>query len=77
MAIQVDPEHLYAYQYKAHILYCLGRYEEALAVCEQAISLDPEDADNYSTKSDILKALERHEETKQVYEMARQRGYSE
>ena len=71
-AIELEPEHAYAYQYKAYILYRLKRHEEALVVCEQAIQLDPEDADIYDTKGDILQALERHEEAQQAYGIAKQ-----
>ncbi|MFL5697002.1 MAG: tetratricopeptide repeat protein, partial [Ktedonobacteraceae bacterium] len=48
----------------------LGRYEEALAVCEQAMHLDPNNAITYLNKGNALKYLSRYEEALASYERA-------
>ena len=47
-----------------------GRYEEALAVYEQAISLAPQDARNWYSKGVALGRLGRYEEALAAYEQA-------
>ena len=57
-----------AYISKADALHSLRRYEEALAVYEQAIRLDPDNIHTYKSKGDALHSLQRYEEALVAYE---------
>jgi tetratricopeptide (TPR) repeat protein len=56
--------------HKAEKLYGSGRYEEALAIYEEALRLNPNDAVSYSGKGDALYHLKRYEEALVAYENA-------
>lgn len=66
----------FTYRSKGYVLSELKRYQEALAVCEQAIRLNPNNANAYQNKGNALNGLNRKGEAELAYEKARQLGFS-
>ena len=64
------PKWVYSYEQKGDALYNLERYEEALAVYEQAISLNDPDASIHTKKGNTLYHLNRYQEALTAYELA-------
>ena len=57
---------------KGNSLYSLGRHEEAIACCDEAIKLDPENSGAWNNKGDSLKKLGRDEEAEQCFAKAKE-----
>ncbi len=55
---------------RAASLVSLGKPEEALAACEQALRLDPSDASAWANKGNALRKLQRYAEALDAYEQA-------
>jgi len=53
----LDPNSALAHNKKGAVLEELGRYEEAIEACEQAIRLDPNNAQAHDGKDVALKEL--------------------
>lgn len=62
--------HLQAYRDKAHALNKLGRFDEALEVCEEAIRRKPDYPSTHQAKGTALKGLGKYQEALQEIEEA-------
>lgn len=70
LSLQIDPGQPNAHNLRACGLKELGRLEEAIDCCDQAIRLQPDYADAFSNRADALFGLQRLEEAVADYDRA-------
>ena len=69
-AIKKDEKNTTAWFYKAHALFSLKKYEEALECFERVINLDGKNAFGWYYKGSIFHSMRRYEESLECYEKA-------
>jgi tetratricopeptide (TPR) repeat protein len=68
--IEVQPESVPAWIFRAVVLLHLDRYQEALESCDQALTLSPTDAEAWLFRGVALQRLNRYREAYACYENA-------
>ena len=61
-AIELEPQHVAAYDNRGNALHFLGRHEEAIVDFTRAIELEPQHAEAYINRGSTLNDVGRHEE---------------
>ena len=67
-SIEIAPNNIFAYYYRAYTYYYLGEYEKALIDISSAQKIDPKDIDTFRLRALILLAQKKYKSVISVYE---------